>query len=68
MKYLKQFCYLEVQVWKHHDIADIESLRAVIIEEWEKYHQAKIDRAINAFRKRVLEVIKANGGHIKKFK
>ena len=57
---------LEVRVWKHHNIHDIESLKVAIVEEWDEYPQINIDNSIDVFRKRVRQVIDANGGHIEK--
>ena len=58
---------LEARVWKRRNFHDIESLKAAIVKEWDKYPQMNIDNSIDVFRKRVRQVIDANGGHIEKF-
>ena len=47
-----------------HPITSLVHLKEVIVREWEDISQRSIDRAMNSFRDRLVEVIAHNGGHI----
>ena len=59
---------LETNVWSAgvREIT-LEGLRARISQCWDNISQDVIDRTIDAFRRRVRQVIEANGGHIERF-
>ena len=47
---------------------DVECLKQAIIKEWRDYLQEIIDNAIDSFRKRLRQVINADGGYIEHYK
>ena len=58
---------LKTNVYRERRITSIEQLRAVLIEEWEKFPQSIIDNCIDAFRGRLRRVIECEGMHIENF-
>ena len=58
---------LETRVWKHKP-ADLNELKTAIVEEWAQYPQTKINNSIDAFRRRLKEVINVKGAHIELYK
>ena len=58
---------LKTNVYRGRRITSIEQLRAVLIEEWEKFPQSIIDNCIDAFRGRLRRVIECEGMHIEQF-
>ena len=57
----------EKKVWKNKP-HDVESLKQAIIKEWRIYSQEIIDNAIDSFRKRLRQIINADGGYIEHYK
>ena len=59
--------FVEATIHKHQRITDLEHLKREIVKTWDEVPQETVSKAINAFRKRVRAVIKADGGHIEHF-
>ena len=57
----------EKKVWKNKP-HDAESLKQGIIKEWRDYSQEIIHNALDSFRKRLRQIIKADGGYIEHYK
>ena len=57
----------ESKVWKHKP-TDVESLKEAIKAEWAVYPQENIDNAIDSFKKRMKDIVEADGGHIEHYK
>ncbi len=43
---------------------NIEELKAAIMEEWENFQQSTIDKAVDAFRRRLGACVSEDGGPI----
>jgi len=54
---------LQVCVYKHHWITDVEELRQRVEEEWDHLYQEVIDNAISEWCKRLTACVAAGGGH-----
>ena len=59
--------YVEAAIHKHRIIDDFEQLKREIVKAWKAIPQEIVDKAIDAFRKRLRLCIKVNGGHIEHF-
>lgn len=57
---------LEQNVYGGRKITDLETLKNVIVEEWDKVPQDTVTRCIDVFRSRLRAVIAAEGGHIER--
>ena len=42
---------------------DVDHLKQRLVEEWNRFDQVIVDRAINEWRDRLKACIQANGGH-----
>ena len=58
---------LAANVYRGRMITGLEQLKEAIVEEWEKFPQETINRAIEHYRKRLRRVIEQNGGHIERY-
>ena len=58
----KIWCVLQERVYQTR-IRDVDHLKQRLMEEWNRFDQGIVDRAINEWRDRLRECIRANGGH-----
>jgi hypothetical protein len=55
---------LEKKVCRGRSFENIDLLKAAIVEEWEKFPQNSIDKAVDAFRRRLGACVAEDGGPI----
>ena len=67
MYWISLWSFVEDTIHKQQQVTDIDQLKCEIVKTWKAIPQGTIDRTINAFRKRMHAVIKADGGHIEHF-
>ena len=63
-------CYIG-RFWKNlwkNKVHDVESRKQAIIKEWRDYSQEIINNAIDSFRKRLRQIIKADDRYIEHYK
>jgi inhibitor of nuclear factor kappa-B kinase subunit alpha len=59
---------LERVLHRRQSFKSLDDLKASLIEAWEQFPQDHIVNAINKFRQRCRDVLKAEGGHIEHFR
>jgi len=54
---------LQERVYDRCQIRDVDHLKEQLIEEWRRFDQNIVDRAVNQWRDRLHNCVRAKGGH-----
>jgi len=60
----------QLPILLHYDccqIRDVDRLKERLIEEWRRFDQNILDRAVNQWRDRLHNCVRAKGGHFEHF-
>ena len=52
------------KVYHNRKFTTVDQLKQAIVEEWNKLSQRFIDRSIDEWRRRLINVVQQQGGHI----